>query len=169
VLYRLDAFTGVGAGAKSHFFIDWEIQMSFVRRVAMGCSVAALAAGFAMVGMARPATAEEKEISYEKQIKPIFEQSCIKCHVVNEKHKKAASGFVMDSKEGLMKGGTNGKDIVPGNAKDSLLYKLLLGTTTVDGEDVEAMPKHKKGEEFKPLPEKKIELIKKWIDEGARF
>ena len=57
--------------------------------------------------------------------------------------------------------------MVVGNAKDSVLYKILLGTVTVDGEDIEAMPKKKKGQEFTPLPDAKIEMIKDWIDQGA--
>ena len=121
-----------------------------------------------MAGMGRVSQAADK-VDFEKDVKPILKESCIKCHSLDNPRKKAASGLRLDNKEDAMKGGKSGKSIIPGNAKDSPLYKLLLGTVTIDGEDIEAMPKKKKGEDFKPLPEKQIEIIKDWIDQGANW
>jgi mono/diheme cytochrome c family protein len=133
----------------------------------MGSAVLAIVAGVWATAFIGTARADEKKVDFNTDIKPIFKQSCIKCHSLDNPKHKAASGFNMSSKEEAMKGGKTGKDIVPGNANDSLLYKLLLGTATVDGEDIEAMPKKKKGEDWKGLPEQQIELIKAWINQGA--
>jgi hypothetical protein len=121
-----------------------------------------------IAGMGRISRAADK-VDFEKDVKPIFKESCIKCHSLDNPKHKAASGLRLDTKEDAMKGGKSGKAIIPGNAKDSVLYKILLGTVTVDGEDIDAMPKPKKGEHFKPLPDKEIEVIKNWIDQGAEW
>ena len=131
----------------------------------------AIVAGLGLAAIASPAHADEKQVDFAKDIQPIFKQSCIKCHSLDNPRHKAAAGFRLDSRAEALKGGTNGKDkdIIPGNAKDSVMYKLLFGSVSVDGEDVDAMPKAKKGEKFKPLPEAKIALIKQWIDQGAKW
>jgi hypothetical protein len=67
----------------------------------------------------------------------------------------------------ILREGSAGKAIVPGKAKDSLLYKLLSGPTKVGGREIPAMPKAMGGESSS-LPPEKIELIRKWIDQGAR-
>lgn len=131
--------------------------------------VAVVLGSLGVLAPAQSARAAEKQVDFNRDIKPIFADSCVKCHSLNNPRHKAASGLRLDNKAGAMKGGEDGKDIIPGNAKDSLLYKLLLGPAKVDGDDVDAMPKQKKGEEFKPLPQEKIELIKEWIDQGAKW
>lgn len=131
----------------------------------------AAVAGVGLAALAGPARADDKPVTFSKDIQPIFKQSCIKCHSLDNPRHKAAAGFRLDNRESALKGGDNAhdKDIVPGNANDSVLVKLLSGTVNVDGEDIEAMPKKKKGEEFKPLPDAKIELIKAWINQGAKW
>ena len=131
----------------------------------------ALVAGLGIVGLAQPSQAAETQVNFSKDIQPIFKQSCIKCHSLNNPRHKAAAGFRLDDRADALKGGDNAhdKDIIPGNSKESVLVKLLAGPVTVDGEDIAAMPKHKKGEEFKALPEKQVQLIKDWIDQGAKW
>ena len=73
----------------------------------------------------------------------------------------------LDDKTALLRGGKSGKAVIPGKAKDSLLYKLLLGPTKAAGREIPAMPKSMGGES-NSLPPEKIEIIKNWIDQGAR-
>ena len=47
------------------------------------------------------------------------------------------------------------------------MYETLLGPVKHGKLDVDAMPKAKKGEKFSPLPQEQIDLIGKWIDQGA--
>ncbi|HEY2585961.1 MAG TPA: c-type cytochrome domain-containing protein [Tepidisphaeraceae bacterium] len=134
--------------------------------------VLAAVAGLGLAAFAGSATAaDQPTVSYSKDIQPIFKASCIKCHSLDNPRHKAAAGFRLDNRDMALKGGDNAheKDIIPGNAKESVLVQLLHGSVTVEGEDIESMPKKKKGESFKPLPEKQVELIKAWIDQGAKW
>lgn len=132
-------------------------------------TVVAVVAGVGIAGIAQSSRAAE--VNFNKDIKPIFKQSCIRCHSLDNPRHKASAGFRLDDRANALKGGDNAheKDIIPGNSKDSILVQLLAKPVNVDGEDIEAMPKHKKGEEFKPLPSDKIQLIKDWIDQGAKW
>jgi len=123
------------------------------------------------LGVCSAVRAADAPVDFDTQIKPIFKQSCIKCHSLDNPRKSAASGLQLDVKEAALKGGKKGKDkdIVPGDSTQSFVYKLLLGPTSIDGKHVDAMPKQKKGEEFKPLEKEQIELIKSWIDQGAKW
>ena len=123
------------------------------------------------LGLSSVARAADTPVDFDTQIKPIFKQSCVKCHSLDNPRKQAAGGLQLDNKEAALKGGKVGKDkdIVPGDATQSLVYRLLLGRTSVNGKPLDAMPKQKKGEEFKPLEKEQIELIKSWIDQGAKW
>lgn len=93
-------------------------------------------------------------IDFEKQIKPIFAKHCVECH----KADKNESGYRLDLGDLSIKGGDRGAAIVPGKSDDSILFQALIGKG-----DVTAMPYEKPR-----LPAADIELIKKWIDSGAR-
>ncbi|MBC7821239.1 MAG: PSD1 domain-containing protein, partial [Planctomycetaceae bacterium] len=68
------------------------------------------------------------------------------------------SGFRLDLGHLAIKGGDRGAAIVPGKSDESLLYQALIGKG-----DATAMPYEKPR-----LPAADIELIKKWIDSGAK-
>ncbi len=95
------------------------------------------------------------EIDFEKQIKPLFAKHCIDCH----KAEKNESGYRLDLGDLAIKGGDRGAAIVPGKSADSLLFQALIGKG-----DVTAMPYEKPR-----LPDDQIELIRKWIDGGAKL
>lgn len=125
---------------------------------------------------ASTALAKDAAVSFKKDVQPILKESCLKCHSLDpaKPKKKAAGKFRLDDKDAAMKGGEHGKDIIPGDAKGSLLYKLLSGPVASpdpddEDHDIEAMPKAKKGEKWKPLPNDQIATIQKWIDQGAKW
>jgi hypothetical protein len=62
----------------------------------------------------------------------------------------------MDSLQGLLTGGMNGKVVIPGNSQESHIVRRLLGLE---------QPQMPYG--GPPLPPEQIDLIRKWIDEGA--
>lgn len=131
----------------------------------------------AAVALARPAAAadqkEQPKVSFKNDIQPIFKESCVKCHSLNNPRKRAAAKLRLDKEKDAMKGGMSGKVIIPGDAEHSMLYQLLLGPVPdpdKSDEDIKAMPlPPKKGMEWKPLPKDQVELIKKWIDQGASW
>lgn len=97
-----------------------------------------------------------KPVSYFNQIRPILQANCQGCH----QPAKAKGGYVMTDFAGLFKGGDNeGAAIVPGKPTESAMLALI--SPDKDGEA--EMPKGKK-----PLHSAEIELIKKWIAEGAK-
>lgn len=121
--------------------------------------------------------AADKKVDFAKDIRPIFKKSCMKCHSLDPKKPKkhAAGKFRLDDRAAAMKGGRSGQAIIPGDAKDSLLYRLLTGPVPRpvkaagldDEKDIPAMPKAKRGHKWKSLPAKEIAAIKDWIDQGA--
>lgn len=103
---------------------------------------------------ARGAMAEDK-VDFEKQIQPIFVENCGKCHGAD----KAAAKLRLNTAAGLKEKWDSDKElIVAGKPEESELYKRLV----LPADDKKRMPKG--GE---PLAKDKIELIGKWIKEGA--
>jgi hypothetical protein len=100
---------------------------------------------------------KDPEVSYTKEIVPIIQKHCISCHSSDEER---PSGLYMDSYEMLMKGGRHGTCIIPGNAKESILYQKLQPNPPFG----RWMPPPKK---LKLTPEQ-IDLIRLWIDQGAK-
>jgi Planctomycete cytochrome C len=133
--------------------------------VAILLAPAALALGLAM-----PLPAAEKAVDFNTDIKPILTQSCVKCHRQDQRNPRGpAGGFRLDDQTAALKGGKAGNDIVPGKAEDSLMFKLLNGPVKTGDHDISGMPKPMRGQEFKPLAREKIDLIKLWIDQGAKW
>src|SRR5712664_2092401 len=60
---------------------------------------------------------------YEKKVQPILEQNCYKCH--SHQAEKIKGGLVLDSRDGLLRGGETGPAVVPGNPEQSLLIKAV--------------------------------------------
>ena len=104
-----------------------------------------------------PPASDKKDLTYEKDIKPIFEKSCFKCHGPE----KQKSKLRLDSAEAALKGGENGPDIIKGKSAES---PLVHSVARVLDED-ENMPPEGKGE---PLSKEQVGLIRGWIDQGAK-
>jgi mono/diheme cytochrome c family protein len=91
-------------------------------------------------------------VDFTKEIKPIFEASCIKCHGRG----KDKGGLRIDSRETLLKGGESGPVVISGKSAESLLIALVQG---LDPDSV--MPK--KGSRLTP---EQVGLLRAWIDQG---
>lgn len=125
------------------------------------------AAGLSGLALIAPSTASA--VDFEKEILPILDAKCMKCHETEHtdatgKLKKPKGGLVLDNAEGIKKGGKEhgDKNLVPGKAADSRLYVV----TTLAISDEAVMPPEGKAD---PLTDAEKELLKKWIDEGASF
>jgi hypothetical protein len=93
---------------------------------------------------------------FESKIRPVLVESCYECHSAAAiATKKLRGGLLLDTREGLLKGGDTSPAIVPGKAKDSLLVKVLH-----QGGDVKMPPKGK-------LPASVIADFETWINMGA--
>ncbi len=94
-----------------------------------------------------------RKVDFVKEIKPIFEASCIKCHGRG----RTKGDLSIESRETLIKGGESGPAIMPGKSEESHLIELVAG---LDPDSV--MPQ--KG---KRLTLEQIGLLRAWIDQGA--
>jgi len=123
------------------------------------------------VGLSQVASgADPKPVDFNKDVKPILNNSCVKCHRQDQRNPRGpAGGLRLDDKASALKGGKSGPAIVPGKADESLLVKLLAGPTKVGDHDLSGMPKPQRGKEFAPLAKEKVDVLKQWIDQGANW
>ena len=144
-----------------------------------------------------PPAAATKDVTYEKDIRPILETSCFRCHGPE----RTKGHLRLDSLEGMLKGGEDGKVVVPGDSKKSLLVAAVARVN----DDVAMPPKFKPrggrpggpggpggpppgggnppgggpgrpgpggprgfGPPPRPLTPEQVGLVRAWIDQGAK-
>ena len=104
-------------------------------------------------------SATSEPVSYSKQILPILQTHCLKCHNSNGEGFKA-SGLNMETYAGLMAGTKFGPVIVPGNALSSTLVRLISGKA----DPAITMPHGG----MQLMKDQEIKTIENWIDQGAK-
>ena len=128
-----------------------------MRGIIAGMALATLLAVRADVDVSKlPPASTQKEVTFAKDIKPMLEKSCFKCH--GEEKQKAK--LRVDSAEAIKKGSENGEVIVVGNSAKSSLVHTVAGLV----EDM-MMPPEDMGD---PLTKEQIGLLRAWIDQGAK-
>jgi hypothetical protein len=101
---------------------------------------------------------EVAPVSFANQVKPILDKNCIECHkAAGQGYSK--SGLRLDSYESLMAGTKFGPVVKPGSSISSSLYLLIAG---------KADPSIRMPHNREPLSSESVELIKEWIDQGAK-
>ncbi len=128
---------------------------SLVLSLSMLITAAAVQAADVDVSKLPPASSK-KDLTFAKDIKPIFEKSCFKCHGAEKQKGKLR----LDTLGAALKGGEDGPDIIAGNSAKS---KLVHSVARLN-ED-EAMPPAEKG---KPLTKDEVGLVRAWIDQGVK-
>ena len=106
-----------------------------------------------------PPAATKTGVTYAKDIKPLFDRSCVKCHG----GEKPKSKFNMETLAGVLKGGAEGVSIVPGNSAKSALVHQAADLVA----DME-MPPTDKRDKYPALTKAEIGLVRAWIDQGAK-
>ncbi len=91
----------------------------------------------------------------DEKVFSVLKQKCLQCHgdVVR------MSGLDLRTRESMLKGGESGPAVVPGNAEASLLYRRVAGL------EKPPMPMAP----LPPLTSQEVELLKTWIDRGAKL
>jgi hypothetical protein len=139
-----------------------------------------------------PPPAAAKGLTYAKDIRPLLETACFRCHG----EEKQKGDLRVDSRDALLKGGEVGKVIVPGNSKKSLLVAAVAQLN----DDIAMPPKMKPrgggpggpggpgaggpppgggpgrgpggpggfGPPPKPFTAEQVGLVRAWIDQGAK-
>src|SRR5882757_10787114 len=133
------------------------MRLRFSAGILVGCLFGSLAVRAAITpeqAAQLPPSASHR-VDFSKEIKPIFEASCIKCHGRG----REKGSFRLDNRETLLKGGDSGAAVTPGKSAESLLIELVQG---FDPDNV--MPK--KGSR---LTAQQIGLLRAWIDQGVKW
>ncbi len=114
---------------------------------------------FLLLAVAPPACAEPT-VDYDRQIRPLLADNCYACHGPDENHREG--GFRLDQKDSAIAEADSGTPpIVPGDAESSEIYLRMV----IDDEDLRMPP----ADSGKQLSEEQIELIRRWIDQGAAW
>ena len=112
-----------------------------------------LSATFAALGacLAVPAFSQPSpKVDFGRDIQPVFRQSCIGCHGPSQQ----LAGLRLDRKSSVFKDGA--RRVVPGSSENSFLFHRIAGSAY-------GMQMPPTG----PLGADKVQLIKRWIDQGA--
>ena len=119
-----------------------------------------LAAGVlcSALGTSAAAAATSAKIDFNRDIRPILSENCYTCHGPDAA--KLKSNLRFDLKESALGKAKSGEiAVVPGAPEKSEMIRRL---TTTDPDDV--MPPAKEDKALKP---QQVELLKRWIKEGA--
>ena len=105
-------------------------------------------------------SASAERIQFNRDIRPIFSDTCYACHGPDEN--KVKGKLRLDSLDAARKGGKSGEAaILPGHPEKSQVMKRLLTKDTDD---------HMPPAEFhKVLTKDQIALVERWIKEGAEY
>jgi hypothetical protein len=109
-------------------------------------------AGQGAASNAGQSAASDKDVRFfDSRVAPILERRCLGCH--NEELKNGNISFV--DRESLLRGGTRGPAIIPGDPRGSLLIAALRHEGQLQ------MPPGPK------LPSEEIAVLTQWIKRGA--
>jgi hypothetical protein len=139
-----------------------------------------------------PPASDKTGVTYEKDIAPLMKASCVRCHGAQ----RPKGGLRLDSLQAILKGGDDGKVVVPGESKKS----LLVAAAGQVSDEVAMPPKRRNrgpggpggaaggpagesrpnaapnggpggGRNFtspKPFTKDQVSLLRAWIDQGAK-
>ncbi len=102
-----------------------------------------------------------EKISFNRDIRPIFSDTCFQCHGPDEAKRKSGVRFDMRESATSKAEKTGDIPIVPGHPESSEVMNRL---TSHDAEEL--MPPAKL---HKPLTPQQIETVRRWIAEGAEY
>lgn len=136
----------------------WRPQdcLQAMRKAAVVCGMVAAILAWERAGSAELPPPAEREVDFEKDIRPILASACLECH----EGEAAKKQLRLDTVVGILRGGDSGEPLyLRGSSADSLLIKRL-----VTDNPKELMPA-----ESDPLTPEQIGLVRKWIDSGAKM
>ena len=106
------------------------------------------------------ASAADQEVSFEKDVMPVLQTSCLECHSSPGGKGTSKSGLLMDTYEHLMKGTKYGPVVDPGHSVNSVLIQVI------EGKQVDKSIRMPHGGVELSTASKK--LLKDWVDQGAK-
>jgi hypothetical protein len=124
-----------------------------IQRTVFASILCAVAVAGSALTLSSAASRAQQPVSFTKDIQPILQNSCWKCHGQTLQLSK----LDLRTLDAALKGGEKGAAIVPGSAEESRFYRRVAGL------EKPAMPMDGK------LTDEQISAIKAWIDQGAHW
>ena len=126
--------------------------------VAAAGIVAASPAGPGTLAAANPTAPPADTVSYKKDVLPIFQNRCARCHGAEDEEGEVVAevSLILINYERLMLGSEFGPVITAGDPADSWLLEMI-----TEGD----MPPEGEGDK---VPEEEIAVIRTWIEQGAK-
>ena len=102
---------------------------------------------------------EEKELSFNQDIRPILSANCFACHGLDAKHRKAK--LRLDTRETAIADRDGIQAIAPGDLENSESWARIISN---DEDDIMPPP-----DSHKSLTGEEKSIIRKWIESGAQY
>src|SRR5437870_12897008 len=131
----------------------------FSRQLKLGLRISLVAGPLLSSALASSAHFKSEDYDFfEKKIRPVLVERCYKCHSASAE--KVKGGLLLDSSEGMLKGGESGKPaVVAGDVEKSRLIEAIRYTN----DDLQMPPKKAGGK----LSDEQIADFIAWINLGA--
>ena len=98
-------------------------------------------------------------ISYQRDVRPIFADKCMDCHIAPDGAGYRKTGLDIKNYQTLMEGSIYGPVIVPGNSKSSPLNILVEGRA---GDLTRVL-----NDMHKPVTDHEVMVLQLWVEQGA--
>lgn len=134
------------------------ILKNLILTVSLTCLAGVVSAADVDVSKLPPA-AKKAGVTFDADIKPLFEKSCVKCH----SGEKPKGKFRADTKENILKGAGDEKVVDLGHSAKSELVHVVADLIAD-----EEMPPLDKRDKYPALTKEQIGLLRAWIDQGAK-
>jgi len=110
-----------------------------------------------------PAASDKKDLTFDKDIAPIFKASCVGCHG----GARPRSGLDLSTKDTALKGGRGKSDIVAGHGDQSNV--LLFAADAVTKSEMPPLSARTRATNPEPaLTKDQLADLRAWIDQGAK-
>src|SRR3954452_14323037 len=93
---------------------------------------------------------------FEAKVRPVLADRCYKCH--SAKSEKLKGGLLLDTRDGMLKGGDGGPAVVPGEPDKSKLIEAVKWSDP----DLQMPPKQK-------LTDQQVADLTQWVKTGAAW
>jgi hypothetical protein len=113
-----------------------------------------IAALFLVAAVPGFALSPEETEFFEKKVRPVLAERCYECHSASAR--KVKGNLLLDSRDGVLKGGDSGPALVAGHPEKSLIIKAV----RYNDEDLQMPPKHR-------LDPQEIANLEQWVKMGV--